>query len=398
MPERHHQAERIVVWVTVPICGTVLAFVAGVVPALLTAAAFAVAHVGTLPNSGGRRVSLSAMVAVAAWLLTDSPLVVASGAALGMPLGWVLIRFGKGTEAMDQLFPSEPLAAAASIGSLAAGHQVLDWVGATGDAGHLIVVTVAAVVWYVVAATVRALVGRRSPQTFRRMLWWDALADGPAYAALFSAGALFGLTFSVLGWWSVPLAGLPYAFSHLALGRLAKTRRTYRQTIIALGRIPEAGGYVHEGHAGRTAGLSRSIGAELGFGPTRVQRVEYVALLHDVGRVVLNDPSISAYTQRDLAQWSAAIISESATLAPVAAVVARHKDPYRRPGEERDPELPREAQVVKVAASYDHAVVRDGVVPSEALEELHRGAAYDFDPEVVAALRRVLQRRAVEGV
>jgi len=36
--------------------------------------------------------------------------------------------------------------------------------------------------------------------------------------------------------------------------------------------------------------------------------------------------------------------------------------------------------------------------PSDALEVLHRGVAYDYDPEILAALRRVLQRRGCPGV
>ncbi len=399
MPDRYRSVIGGAAWVMAPIAGIAVALTRGSWEATLAAAAvFAAAHLVTLPNPAGRRLSLSAMVTVATWMLTESAWVVTGAAAIGIPIGLLWVRYRLGSKAAADLFPAEPIALAAAVLVFSVGHLAVDSFGETGEAGHLVLVMLAIGAWYLVAASMRVLTGVRSHATFRRMVWWEALTDGPAYLALGSAGALFGLTYPVLGSWSIPLAGLPYAFSHLALDRLAQTRRTYRQTIMALGRIPEAGGYVKEGHARRTAELARSIGAELGLGPFRVQRVGYAASLHDVGRVVLNDPTIAEYTGRDLAQWSAAIISESASLEREATIVARHKDPYRRPGEERDPALPREAQVVQVAATYDHAVARDGVVPAEALELLHRGAAYEYDPEVVAALRRVLQRRAVEGV
>jgi hypothetical protein len=35
--------------------------------------------------------------------------------------------------------------------------------------------------------------------------------------------------------------------------------------------------------------------------------------------------------------------------------------------------------------------------PVDALEVLHRGAAYEYDPDVIGALRRVLQRRGLPG-
>jgi HD-GYP domain-containing protein (c-di-GMP phosphodiesterase class II) len=127
--------------------------------------------------------------------------------------------------------------------------------------------------------------------------------------------------------------------------------------------------------------------------------VEDAALLADIGRVVLSGATLSTgggVTTTDLAQWSAAIIAEAPTLLSVSALVAESHRPYRRPGEARDLSLPVAAQVVKVATAYDYAV-GGGMEPGDALEVLHRGVAYDYDPEVLAALRRVLLRRGYLG-
>ena len=66
--------------------------------------------------------------------------------------------------------------------------------------------------------------------------------------------------------------------------------------------------------------------------------------------------------------------------------------PYRRPGEQIDEALPLPSKIIKVASAYDSAVTDTGLPPIEAIEVLHRGAAYDFDPRVVQSLRRVMQR------
>ena len=46
-----------------------------------------------------------------------------------------------------------------------------------------------------------------------------------------------------------------------------------------------------------------------------------------------------------------------------------------------------------VVSAYDQAVHEMGLRPIDALEQLHRGAAYEFDPDVTSSLRRVLEFR-----
>ena len=52
--------------------------------------------------------------------------------------------------------------------------------------------------------------------------------------------------------------------------------------------------------------------------------------------------------------------------------------------------------MIKVASAYDQWVHEIELTPVDALERVHQGAAYEFDPDVVASLRHVLaQRRAI---
>ena len=102
-------------------------------------------------------------------------------------------------------------------------------------------------------------------------------------------------------------------------------------------------------------------------------------------------------SESDVAAWGAPIIQESPQLGRVGQLVAEQAKPYRRPGEARNELVPQAAQVLRVAATYDRSVSEHGLTVVEALESLHRGAAYEYDPEVVAALRRVLQHRGVPG-
>ena len=51
----------------------------------------------------------------------------------------------------------------------------------------------------------------------------------------------------------------------IAFRRYAEIRFTYLQTVRALSRVPEVGGYVETGHSRRVSQLARSVGAELGM-------------------------------------------------------------------------------------------------------------------------------------
>ncbi len=275
-------------------------------------------------------------------------------------------------------------------GVFAAGMVLL---GSGTGSGRLAWYFFSAALGFLAAALVRSLTSAQRSTLPGRLLFLRALQDWPAMALLFSTAALFAETVDVMGGWSVMLAGFPYIFGHVALHRLSRAQTAYDQTIRAFGRIPEAGGYVDDGHAERTAHLAVTMAAELGLSASALRRVEYAALLHDIGRLALANQSLAdnGFVSEDVSRWSADIISEARFLDRVADLVRSQHKPYRRPGEVRDGDVPRAAQILRVAAAYDGSLIR-GDSRLDALEALHRGAAYDYDPDVVMGLRRVLER------
>ena len=362
---------------------------------LLAVAIYAASYLVMIPNPSGRSVPGVAAVAVAVALVSrGSPVLVLAAAAVALPIGQAGVRLRHGSGASGYVFPAEP-AGLAVFGTIVGGASTVMPDDMFQEVVGLLVLGAAAVSWYLAAGLVRSMYWRRAEMVPRRLALVRALEDWPAYLALVSTGALYGIAAPSMGAWAVPLAGLPYAFSHVSLHRVQTTRHTYRQTIQALGAIPEAGGMVAEGHARRVAELSVAVGAEMGLSVGALQRLEFAALLHDVGRVVLANPAIApgAYSATDVSGWSSAIMSEARYLENVAEVVAAQHHPYRRPGEERDPDLPLSSKILRAAATYDGGL-NEGLSSLESIESLHRGAAYDFDPEGVAALRRVLERRS----
>jgi hypothetical protein len=349
-----------------------------------------------VPSVAGRRLDAGYAVAAAMPFLFPGPdggldlRLVAGGLAAGLTVQGAVWVMRGGTERVIGPRIARRMAGFSCWVAVFWGlEQALD-----GSLARVAAPLAAAVGWYVVEVGVSVVVHTGPDGPARRYAARLAIREVDAFLGLTATGALFGLTFPEIGWWALLVAGLPYAFAHTAFVRLDATKQTYRQTIRALARIPEVSGLGEPGHADRTARLAVETAKALGLRPGQVDEVEFAAVMHDLGRISLNEPAVirMGYTDDDIARWGAEIIGETAYLTRVAEVVRRQYEPYRSPGQGRDPELPLAARIVRAASAYQ-VLVEHGRSPLEAMERLHESTTYDYDPDVVAALRGVLERQ-----
>jgi hypothetical protein len=316
---------------------------------------------------------------------------------IGLVIVWAL-RFSRG-EKHNDLLPTlvRRFAGYVTYATVYSALRTGPFAELSGGWEDLFPFAVALLAWIAVEVFLRAMliVGKR--ELSRSYLARSLIHDLNVFLGLALTGGLFGELWPEIGWWALPIALLPYSFAHLAFLRFQETKVTYKQTIRALARIPEVSGLGVDGHADRTTDLAATIAKEIGLGPVEVEDVEYAGLMHDIGRVSLNEPQIvrHGYTNDDIARWSSEIIAESPYLSRVATHVRHQYEPYRKPGEQSDPEVSEVSRIVKVAAAYDWQVHLERLSPLQALEVLHAGVAYDYDPEVVASLRRILETRGV---
>jgi putative nucleotidyltransferase with HDIG domain len=214
-----------------------------------------------------------------------------------------------------------------------------------------------------------------------------------------SIAALLALAYPALRAWTVPVFLAPLAATRYAFKQVATTRRNYLQTVRALSRVPEMAGYTPRGHSVRVAQLAVAIARELGIGNPELHEIEYASLLHDIGRISLPDPEEAPTSMSDLqlALVGAEIVENTGHFAGVANMVRHQHEPYRRRGEDVNRLLPTGAKVIKVASAYDDLTepAGPGRTAWDALERLHSGMAYEFDPQVIQALTRVLERQSL---
>jgi hypothetical protein len=248
-------------------------------------------------------------------------------------------------------------------------------------------------------ATVRAA---RSHAPFRRTFQDEFIAAFGLIAALSTTGALVALAERPLGAVAIPLFLFPLGLTLFAVRRQSAVRRTYGQTIRALSRLTEFGGYTEPGHASRVAELCRPMGQHLGMSERDVLDLEYAALLHDIGQVSLAEPIPGGATvlaapadQRRIAHDGAEIVRQTGVLDNVATILEAQTTSYRHVRELGE-DLPLASRIIKVCNAYDDMA---GSHPtparrSAAMERINLGLGYEYDPRVVDALVRVLERGA----
>jgi HD-GYP domain-containing protein (c-di-GMP phosphodiesterase class II) len=176
---------------------------------------------------------------------------------------------------------------------------------------------------------------------------------------------------------------------------IALVRATYLQTVRALSRVTELGGYTDTGHARRVSELAVAVGRDLGLTETELLDLEYAALMHDIGQLSLADPIPGGATimvdraeQRRIARMGAEVIRQTGVLDAVATIVERQTDPYAPPDHP-----PVASRIIKVVNALEDLVggSMEWQRRLDALEQL-RLARNEYDPRVVESLSRVVDR------
>jgi hypothetical protein len=230
-----------------------------------------------------------------------------------------------------------------------------------------------------------------------------ALADEmrvqlPLGVAVGASALLIAFDAQVMGLFAVAVFTAPLLATQVALRRYAGIRATYLQTVRALARVPEIGGYVDAGHSARVSKLAVAMGRELGMPEASLLELEYAALMHDIGQLSLRDPipggatvHVTREEQRRIAEYGAEVIHEAKVLDSVADIVRRQSDPARPAGKAAQP--PLSSRIIRAANAFDDLVGSSAnpVRAAAVIERLRLDTAAEYDPGVVDALNAVVR-------
>jgi len=237
----------------------------------------------------------------------------------------------------------------------------------------------------------------------------------PLGAAVGASALLIAFAAEVMGLAALAVFTAPLLVTQVAFRRYAGIRATYLQTVRALAKVTEIGGYVEPGHSERVSRLAVAVGRELGIHEPQLLELEYAALMHDIGQLSLHDPIpggatvlVSRQDQQRIAELGADVIQQAQVLGSVAEIVRRQNEPYRavdvepeaagvNPDGNRPSGPPLSSRIIKAANAFDDLVGSslDPGRAAAAVQQLRLDTASEYDPATVEALSRVVSRRSV---
>ena len=186
---------------------------------------------------------------------------------------------------------------------------------------------------------------------------------------------------------------------------------TYLGTIQTLAQAVDAKDpYTHH-HSDHVTDYAVAIALEMGLSDEMIKDIQYAGMIHDIGKIgiqeeILTKPARLSAAEFDVIKTHPLIgermIAPIKFLENVAPIILYHHERFDGTGYReglKGEDIPLGARVISVADAYDAMTTdrpyRAGMDKDAAIEELKRNSGTQFDPKVVEAFIRVLNKRKI---
>ena len=242
------------------------------------------------------------------------------------------------------------------------------------------------------------------------MVWVYAIDAGLAPIGLAVAFAAESSPYGVL--LALPLVALLSVFARERRVRIdheLELRDAYRGTAFLLGDVVEADDAYTGAHSRDVVELTMRVAEQLGLSARERRDAEFVALLHDVGKVrvpnaIVNKPGPLtpeewSIMERHTIEGERLLLRVGGLLGNVGRVIRSCHERYDGAGYPdglAGDEIPRLARIVACCDAFNAMTsdrsYRPALPLAEAVAELRRGSGTQFDPTVVDALLASLEQ------
>lgn len=197
--------------------------------------------------------------------------------------------------------------------------------------------------------------------------------------------------------------------------RLKKRQAAYQSIIVqalkTFANTIDAKDKYTNGHSVRVAAYSLEIAKRLKLSKDEQERIYYIALLHDIGKIgisdkILNKPGSLTEEEREVImshpRIGGEILKDFSSLPGISDGARYHHERYDGTGYNeglKGEEIPFFARIICVADSYDAMssarCYRKGMDTQKIMEELTENAGTQFDPEIVAVMLELIKEGKV---
>ena len=253
-----------------------------------------------------------------------------------------------------------------------------------------------------------------SLRTHFGQLWVDGVDAGLSGIAFIVAKHVRSEPAYVLAF--VPLLGILAMFArerHQRLQSLLELNNAYRGTALVLGNVVEADdGYTGE-HCKEVVELTLAVADRMGLDPARRRNLEFAALLHDIGKIVIPNEIINKPGKLDPDEWELMkthavegqkmLNSVGGFMREVGRIVRSHHERWDGGGYPdglAGEAIPLEARIIACCDTWNamrtDRSYRKALSYEVAMTELVDNVGSQFDPRVAAALVPIVMGEAAD--
>jgi len=228
------------------------------------------------------------------------------------------------------------------------------------------------------------------------------------YIALAPIGFVMALVYTSIGVWGIILFFFPLILARRSFELYTKMRKVYLDTIRALAAAIDAKDPYTKGHSERVAQIAVLLAQELDLSDRDIENIEYTALLHDIGKIGIDDMILGKSSKLSNEEFKkikehpivgAKIIEPIDFLKNSYKIIYHHHEKYNGGGYPdglKEKDIPLCARIIGVADAYDamgsDRPYRKKLSKEKILKEFTEQSGKQFDPQIVNALMLILKR------
>ena len=188
--------------------------------------------------------------------------------------------------------------------------------------------------------------------------------------------------------WAVVLFMVPLLLARYSFSKYTEVRELFFGSVSALSQAIDAKDGFTRGHADRVSRIAGAIARELGLPEIEVERIELAGLLHDIGKIGVEDRILMKPSKLDPEEtelmrrhpiYGASILEPSAALRPLVPLVRHHHENYDGSGYPeglQGDSIPFGSRIIIVADAYEamtsDRIYRKAIGHDRAMDQLNR--------------------------